>query len=212
MAVQISPDGRWWWDGRQWRPYGPPSGSPAARRRVPTAWTRPLQIAVVVLLIAGLINGAVVLFSLQDYMQAVMNTSIDRQAQIDPNLDPAQVGQLRQQARQVAQTIFTISLVVGIVFGLAYFALATIGTLRRWTWWFWVQLVLAGLAVLSLPQNVLALSGQTVRASPGAPPLHVPVASAAVNVLLALAWLAVFIWMIVAYRRFGPWACRRVPG
>ncbi len=212
MAVQISPDGRWWWHGRQWRPYGPPPGSPAARRRVPTAWTRPLQIAVVVLLIAGLINGAVVLFSLQDYMQAVMNTSIDRQAQIDPNLDPAQVGQLRQQARQVAQTIFTISLVVVIVFGLAYFALATIGTLRRWTWWFWVQLVLAGRAVLSLPQNVLALSGQTIRASPGAPPLHVPVASAAVNVLLALAWLAVFIWMIVAYRRFGPWACRRVPG
>ncbi|MDQ6636511.1 MAG: hypothetical protein M3Y62_01845 [Candidatus Dormibacteraeota bacterium] len=211
MAGQISPDGRWWWDGRQWQPYGLPPGSPATRR-VPTAWTRPLQIAIIALLVVGLINGVAVLFWLPDYMQAAMNASIDRQAQLSPNLDPAQVEQIRQQTRQLAQMIFTVSLGVGIVLALAYFALATIGTLHRWTWWFWVQLVLAGLAVLSRPQNVLALSGRTIRASPSAPPLHVPVASAAVNVLLALAWLAVFIWMIVAYRRFGPWACRRVPG
>ncbi len=108
-----------------------------------------MQLAVLGLLAIGLVNGAFVIFSLPDYFQAVINASIDRQVRLYPNIDPAQVGQLRQ----MAGTIFTFSLIVGAVVEVAYLIIATLGTLRRWTWWFWVQLVLAGLAVLAVPQS-----------------------------------------------------------
>jgi hypothetical protein len=38
-----------------------------------------------------------------------------------------------------------------------------------------------------------------------------PLPNALLGLAVACAELALFTWMIVAYRKYGPWACRRIP-
>jgi hypothetical protein len=46
---------------------------------------------------------------------------------------------------------------------------------------------------------------------PGQPVFLLPLPNALLGLILGLVELGLFIWMIVALRRFGPWACRKVP-
>src|SRR5690242_5627908 len=54
----VSPDGAYVWNGSQWVPNvrGAASAGPARFRKEPTSWTRPLQLAIIVLTLVGDLN------------------------------------------------------------------------------------------------------------------------------------------------------------
>ena len=200
----LSPDGAWAWNGREWVPNVP--ASPQRFRREPSAWTRPLQLAVIALTLVGAVNLLFLLPYLGDYLRRSIRQSIDLSLASQPGT-VENADQLRMIAEQVA--FFSVALTVA--FAIVWSLLVLIGTLRRWTWLYWLLMITAGLSVLGLPQQVLELFGVGISGGPGQPVFLLPLPSALLGVVLGLAELAIFIWMIVALRRFGPWACRKVP-
>ena len=93
-SVQHSPDGRWWWDGSQWRPVPgqvpqpqavtgqlyqpggpPPAAMPLARTGVPTALIVVLAVLAVLLLVGGL-GLVVALRSAADRLSGTANPPV----------------------------------------------------------------------------------------------------------------------------------------
>jgi hypothetical protein len=101
--------------------------------------------------------------------------------------------------------------IVTLVFAGIWLLLLIIGTLRRWTWFYWLLMVLYGLSILAIPQQVLQVFGIGTTGGTGQPLLLLPLPNALLGLATACGELVLFIWMIVAYRKYGPWACRRVP-
>ena len=92
---------------------------------------------------------------------------------------------------------------VSAIIAVAVCAVLVIGALRRWTWTFWVVLVLLGLGTLALPFNLIsAVAGSTYAASLYGLPAWTTWLSVAIGIPNA----ALFVWMVVAIVRFGPWA------
>jgi len=84
-----------------------------------------------------------------------------------------------------------------------------IGALKRWTWLYYVTLVLLGLGLLSLPLNLANLvTGRVVTSTAS---FAFPTWYLYVVVGIGLLGAGLFVWMLIAMIRYGPWAMRRVP-
>ena len=89
-----------------------------------------------------------------------------------------------------------------------------VGSIRRWRWMFWAVLVLLGLNVVGLlVPLLLGVTGlMPATPPPGVIPSRPPPVPIVVRVAGTLAQAAtavLFVAMVVAGVRIGPWACRR---
>ncbi len=122
-----------------------------------------------------------------------------------------------EEAARFAQTmrpVMVASLIFQAVLFGAVAALIVIGSIRRWRWMFWAVLVLLGLNVVGLLIPLLLGVAGLMRATPppGVIPSRPPPVPMVVGVAGTLAQAAaavLFVAMVVAGVRIGPWACRR---
>jgi hypothetical protein len=224
VSAQLSPDGMFYWDGQRWvstlspdgrsrwsgtawvptgHAYAPPAYQSTGRSlREPTSWTQPLQLAV-----AGwyVIEGVYALslpFWMGGPMSQAMNQSIQRQQQLYPTVSPPPVEFTNMMTSMVGGMLW-----VSAVFGLAIAIVVVIGALKRWTWMYYAVLVLLGFGAISLPVDVVdALGGSAVSAASG---FNLPGWTYSLGLASAIPSTALFIWMLVALIKRGPWAMRK---
>jgi hypothetical protein len=165
-----------------------------------------MQLAVIALTLVGALNLVFLLPYLGDYLRRSIRQSIDLSLASQPG-----TVENADQVRMIAEQVAFLSVALTVAFAIVWFLLVLIGTLRRWTWLYWLLMITAGLSVLGLPQQALVLFGVGISGGTGQPVFLLPLPNALLGLTLGLAELALFIWMIVALRRFGPWACRKVP-
>lgn len=94
----------------------------------------------------------------------------------------------------------TWAVVIG--FGLVQ-ALAAVGSFLGWRWIFWGALVLFALGGLGAIINIASLAS--------ADRSTLPAGALIWNELVAIANLAMFIWMLIGVVKYGPWAMKK-PG
>src|SRR5712692_153585 len=126
---QISADGQFRWDGQQWVPL-------AANYRVPTPWTRPMQLAAAGLFVLSAIVGVITTFAF------VNHDSVLRAVQAQGTQIPAGTD---------IDTI--INATVAFTYGVAIFfavldLVAAVGSFLAWRWMFWAVFVLCGLSTI----------------------------------------------------------------
>jgi hypothetical protein len=180
---QISPDGQFRWDGQQWVPL-------QAGYREPTSWTRPLQLATAAYLAVGAV------YSIVTTALFLNAAAIERAIRSSNASVPSD---------QVQQAV-TFSLLFGWIFVLVIAAISVllaVGSFLGWRWVSWAALVWLGLNSIAVLTNLSALGNS------GAQPQ--PVGVTAGSLVLSLIALALFVWLIVAAVRYGPWAMRK-PG
>lgn len=204
----LSPDGRFRWNGTAWEPvpqstYAPAYYGAAPKQREPTSWTRPLQLAV-----AGwFVLRGIYELSLPLWMGPLMNQIV-------------QVSIQRQQANyppgytqppgfvDMMNTIMVGSMWFGVMLGVALSAVAIAGAWRRWTWAYYAVLVLLGFGLLGVVTSSISLvSGGALTA---ASPIAIPGWTRVLSFVLSAVDAVLFIVMLVALVRRGPWAMRRV--
>jgi hypothetical protein len=207
----VSPDGAYVWNGREWVPNVPAAVTPVPTRfrKQPTSWTRPLQLAVIALTLVGDVNLLTLLPYLADYITKVTRRSLELSLAAQPQNPNSE--QVRDQTLAIADMIGTWIVILSLVFAAIWLLVLVIGTLRRWTWFYWLLMIIYALSILAIPQELLQVFGVSTSAGAGQPPFVLPLPNALLGLAVAGAELVLFIWMIVAYRKFGPWACRRVP-
>jgi hypothetical protein len=197
----MSPDGHHRWTGSAWLPvagivrgpaYPHPNYPQPAMVRVATPWMKPMQFAVVTW---SLITGLFAL-SLPFWMSGVLFQAFFHAESVPfSNASPAPPDVVGP-----ATTIISVFLWISAVVAVAVAAVVILGALRRWTWMFYVVLVLFGLSCLSLPGSIAnAMLGPT-------PQNLLPSWIQWINVAFGMAAAAIFVWMLVAVFRYGPWA------
>ena len=134
-------------------------------------------------------------------MADYFNQVLQRQAQLDPNAAPPPADLLN-----ILNTFLIIGFAIAAAIGVAISVVAIIGALKRWTWVFYAVLVLLALETVSFPFALIsAFTPSTLS------PIKLPVAGAAASVAFGLAAVALFVWMLIAIIRRGPWAMTRAP-
>jgi hypothetical protein len=180
-----SPDGRWWWNGVEWIP------APQWRTRYEkTPWTRQLQIAVLVLQGLGLLSAAVT-------FPLLYSSMLDTNAIFASN--PALAND--PQAADMFRQVMLVSVVGGLALSLLALVVIVAGVLKLWRWLYWYLMITYGIAVLSIPVNL---------SYAGAGPIHFPTWYYFISIPTILVEGAMSVWMIVAYRRYGNWARRKI--
>jgi hypothetical protein len=113
------------------------------------------------------------------------------------------------------QLFTTATIVLVAAISVCITILMIVGALGRWTWAFWVALVIFGLGafgtILGAILSLLSLIGVTLPAPPGGVPVHVPPEPVVLQIggwLLNVAETLTFVLMLIAAVRIGPWACR----
>ena len=227
MSVRLSPDGMYYWDGQQWvstlshdgrsrwdgtqwvpvqaQPGAPPSMSqPSAHAvREPTSWTRPLQLAVAAWYAIAAVYALTLPFWMGGVMSQAVNQSIQRQEQLNPPPTP-----LPPDFVSSMTGVMDVILWVAAVFGIAVCVFVVIGALNRWTWMYYVVLVLLGLSTISLPANAASAAfGSSMSSVSG---FSLPASTYAFSLLSSAVSAALFVWMLVALVKRGPWAMRKV--
>jgi hypothetical protein len=204
----LSPDGRSRWNGTAWVPTGNAFGAPAYQApgrssREPTSWTRPLQLAVAGWYVLEGVYALSLPFWMSGPMASAMNQSIQRQQQLYPTVSPPSVDFTNVMTSMVGGILW-----VSAVFGVAIAILAVIGALNRWTWMFYAVLVLLGFGVISLPIDVVdALGGSAISSASG---FSLPAWTYWFALVAAIPSAALFAWMLIALIKRGPWAMRKV--
>ena len=183
-AGQVSADGQFRWDGQQWVPL-------AAGYREPTPWTRPMQLISAGLFVISAISGIVITIAFVNH-DSVLRAIHAQGSQIP--------------ARTDIDTVVNIT--IGITYGIAIlfavlWLVAALGSYLGWRWMFWAALVLYGLSGISVFTNLGSF------ANPDRSPI--PTSGLVVSELFAVLGLAMFVWMLVAAIKYGPWAMRK-PG
>jgi hypothetical protein len=181
---QVSADGQFRWDGQQWVPI--PRGE-----REPTPWTRPMQLAVAAFFVLETLLSILTsaLFINHDSMLRVMQA---QGTSIPPGTDVS----------AIVNISIVFAWIVVVVIGVLDLV-AALGSFLGWRWMFWVALVLNGLAAIGGVTNLRTF------ANPNSSP--VPIWGVSVGEVFSLIGLGLFIWMLIAAIRFGPWAMKR-PG
>jgi len=183
-AGQISADGQFRWDGQHWVPL------PASHREA-TPWTRPMQLITTALFAISAISGVVITIAFVNH-DSVLRALHAQGTQIP-----------------VSTSVDTVvNITIGVTYGVAIFfsllyLVAALGSFLGWRWMFWAALVLYGLSGITVFTNIGSF------ANPDRSPI--PVAGLIISELFAVLGLAMFVWMLVAVIRFGPWAMKR-PG
>jgi hypothetical protein len=80
-----------------------------------------------------------------------------------------------------------------------------IGALNGWTWIFYVELVFLGLGTIGLPFNLIS----TVSGSFAAKVYGADLLASWLTVAWGIPTAVLFVWMMVAVFRYGPWAMPR---
>jgi uncharacterized membrane protein len=205
-ASTLSPDGRYRWDGASWVPTrwtGPAAASQAQpAMREPTSWTRPLQYAVAGWYAISALIALTLPFWMGGMMAQMMNAAFQQQQQLNPDVAPPPQSFLDAMTSMMTGVVWFAAL---FAFGLAL--LVIVGALKRWTWIFYAVLILLGFGAVSEPFNLLNLStgsfSSTYRYTP----------PTSLYVLGLVSWVpstALFVWMLVAVVKRGPWAMRKV--
>jgi hypothetical protein len=203
----LSPDGRSRWNGYAWLPIASmaPAGVPAypyyrqpATVHVATPWTKPMQYVVA----AWYALAGIYALSLPLWMSGVMtqafNQSLQRQSQVNPNVSPPPPELINTMTSMMSGMLWASATI-----GVAICAVLVIGALKRWTWTFWVVLVLLGLGTVALPFNLIsAVAGAAYAANLYGVPSWTTWFSVAIGIPNA----ALFVWMLIAIIRYGPWA------
>lgn len=204
----LSPDGRFRWNGTVWEPvpvstYAPAYYGAPARQREPTSWTRPLQLAVAGWFLVRGLYELTLPFWMGPLMNQVVQASLQRQeANYPPGTAPP------PGFADMMNSIMVGSLWFGVLLGVALSVVAIAGALWRWTWAYYAVLVLLGFGLLGAVTNSIDLvtGGALTTASPVAIPGWTRVFSLVFSAVDA----ALFVVMLVALIRRGPWAMRRV--
>ena len=181
---QISADGQFRWDGQQWIPL-------PANYREPTPWTRPMQLISAALFALSAVISVISTFIYVNH-DSMLSAIKAQGTQVPPGTD--------------IDTIvnFSIAVAYGVVIFFAVLELvAAVGSYLGWRWIFWAALVLFGLSGISAFTNLASLANPNRSA--------VPIAGVVVSEVFALLGLAMFVWMLIAVIRYGPWAMKR-PG
>jgi hypothetical protein len=183
-AGQISADGQFRWDGQQWVPL-------AANYRVPTPWTRPMQLAAAGVLAVSAVVG--VITTLIFYNHDAVVRALHAQGTAIP-------------AGTTEDTVVNITIGFAIAFAIGIGIVELVGAIGSylgWRWVFWPVLVICGLTAIG------ALLGLFSFARTSSSP--VGVGGLVISELLDLLGAAVFVWMLVGLIQYGPWAMKR-PG
>ena len=201
----LSPDGRSRWDGAAWTPVAPfapiPYEAPRKPPREPTSWTHPLQYTVVGWSALAAIYRLSLPFSLNGFVNSYVNHTIQRQHDTYGTVPPPGYA-------ETLTTAMTLGLWIGASFWTVMSAVLIIGALKRWTWSFYASLVVLGLSVILLPYSLVTVA--TGRGLSTVTAVGMPAWNYWSSIGLAIAATALFVWMIVALIRRGPWATRRV--
>jgi hypothetical protein len=179
-----SPDGRWWWNGAEWTP------APQWRTRYEkTPWTRKLQVAVLSL------QAVALLFAAATY-PTIYNLVANNMLAGSPSLagDPQTAEFFRQFLLVIVGFTVVISLIV--------LAVLVVGVLRLWRWLYWYLMISYGISLLAVPANLVSALGNS--------PLRYPDWYYVLSTLLVLVEAALAVWMVIAYRRYGNWARRKI--
>jgi len=182
---------------------GPPPVyfQPKAGARVPTGWTKPLQYSVIAWYLANAIWSVAAPFLVAAPISDYVNQVMQQNAALNPDV-PSPTAEMLS----TINGFMTVGLAIGAAVGVAIAAVAIIGALRRWTWVFYAVLVLLGLQTISFPFTLI--SAFTTSAFS---PMKLPVALTATSVAFAIPAVALFVWMLIAAFRRGPWAMTRAP-
>ena len=201
-VTTLSPDARFRWNGSAWVPVSgmaPPAPyyqSPSIPR-VPTPWTKPMQYAVAAwYTVSGLVALSLP-FWMSGRMTEFMNRAIQQQTSLNPDVSPPPPEFVSTMSSMMSGTLW-----VAAVFGAATSTVAIIGALKRWTWLFYVVLVLLGLGVLGLPFNLASV----VLRAPNLSTIIMPSSFTWLSIGFGLVGTALFVWMLIAVIRYGPWA------
>jgi hypothetical protein len=82
-----------------------------------------------------------------------------------------------------------------------------IGAFKSWTWMYYVVLVLLGFSTISLPLNIINIFvGPSMAAAQG---FSLPSWTYWISVVLSIPAAALFVWMLIALIKRGPWAMTR---
>src|SRR5712691_6836890 len=204
----LSPDGRWRWNGTAWGPvsataapaFAPyPSYQQATPRR-PTPWTKPMQYTVAAWYALSGLYALSLPFWMSGTMSQMINQSIQRSTAQNPEVSPPPA--------EVVSSITTMMsgvLWVAAIFGVVFAVVVIIGALARWTWMFYVVLVLLGLSAAVLPLNIIgAVAGST-----SINPFSLPGWISWLSVALWDPRTALYLWMLLEVIRNGPWSITR---
>lgn len=203
----ISPDGRFRWDGSTWQPVSSmvvatPYGMMARPQREPTSWTRPLQYAVAGWYVWSILFTLSEPFWMGGMMGNLFSQSIQRQEQVNPNVSPPP-----ESIVNAMSSLMTFSLWGAAILYSAVFAVIIVGTWQRWTWMYYTVLVLLGLTAILVPVQVLnAFIAPSIGAVTG---ITMPAWLYPLAIGTGLVAVALFVWMLVALIKRGPWAMRR---
>ena len=207
----LSADGRWRWNGSAWVPVSgmvppyPPYPYYQQNRsvRVPTPWTKPTQYAVAAWYAVSGLYALSLPFWMSGPMADVFNQSIQRQTSLNPNVSPPPPDFVSAMTSMMSGVLW-----VAAFFGVAISTMAIIGALKRWTWLYYVVLVLLGLNAISLPFNILsAITGANTLST-----FNLPAWTTWLSIGFGIPGAALFVWMLVAVIRFGPWAMTKSVG
>jgi hypothetical protein len=203
----LSPDGRHRWNGKTWVPVSsqvlmPVYPTAAARPRVPTSWTRPLQYGVAAFYTVSALFSLTLPFWMGGIMSQAVNQSIQNQQRLYPDASP--------MPADLVNTMTSIGTGVAwfaALFSIAICVIVIVGALKRWTWIFYVVLVFLGLGVISVPLDLIdALAGSSFSGVSG---FSMPSWIYWIGVAESIPTTALFVWMLVAVIKRGPWAMAR---
>ena len=204
----LSNDGRFRWNGTSWAPvagYAPSAGFGAASprgEREPTPWTRPLQYAVAAWYALSGLYALTIPFWVGSVVSDAINASLKQQEQTNPTVSPPP-----QEVIDSITSFVDVAIWVGAVFGLVICALFVVAALKRWTWAFYVILVLLGLGAVSGPLDLVnVIGGSRLTAASG---YSMPTTYYIIGLVAWVPSTALFVWMLISVIRYGPWAMRR---
>jgi hypothetical protein len=224
VSARLSPDGMYYWDGQQWvstlsrdgrsrwdgsawvpsGQAGPPAGYQPApgTARQPTSWTRPLQYAVAGWYTLSALYTLTTPFWLNGPMTQAINQSIQRQEQLQPTATPLPPG-----FTDMVNSLMGVGLWASAVIGVAISVVVIVGAFKRWTWLYYVVLVLLGFSTISLPLNIINIFvGPSMAAAQG---FSLPSWTYWTAVVISIPAAALFVWMLIALIKRGPWAMSR---
>jgi multisubunit Na+/H+ antiporter MnhC subunit len=183
-----SADGRWWWTGTEWVPAQLPAVQGTYLEETP--WTRKLQIANVALLALGLVGTAIV-------FPLISNEIIGNATLRNPSVDSSD-----PQAVAAVQSVIQAFMVASFVLALAWLAVIVTGIVRLWRWVYWYLAIIYFLSVLSIPSDLNYTFGNGQ--------IRLPTWVLLIQLPTLLVEVGLAIWMVIAFRRYGTWARRKV--
>jgi hypothetical protein len=202
----LSADGRFRWDGSTWTPAGAMVTAPYAAmgppRREPTSWTKPLQYAVAGWYVWSIAYTLALPFWMGGIMNNMLTQSFQRQQQINPEVSPPPAAFTDAMASFMTAGLWATAIFYSVIFGVII-----AGAWKRWTWMYYVVLVLLGLTSILVPLYLFYIfGGSAIAAASG---FTVPSWFYVFAFVTGLPAIGLFVWMLVALIKRGPWAMRR---